>query len=270
MQTIFDLLMLSVTELLYLLGILIVVGFALGALENISSRWLYQAFGKKGILLTACIGTPVHEAGHALMCLVFKHKILEIKFLDLQAKDQTLGYVRHAFNKSSLYQCAGTFFISMGPIFSGTLAILFFMYFLQPGLFQTLQNAVAFIPSGTTLGDLGHWSVYFVTFLYKAIWAGSFLSAQFWLFLFLSMCVASHIALSPADIKGAAYGLAVIFCVVIIGNFIAYFLDIETLPYVLELARFNIYMLSVLSIAVGFSVLTAVLAGIASMVRRSI
>ena len=69
MQTLLNVLILSVTEIVYLFGILIVVGFLLGWIESVSNRWAYQAFGKLGIMLTACIGTPIHEVGHALMCL---------------------------------------------------------------------------------------------------------------------------------------------------------------------------------------------------------
>ncbi|HWR43576.1 hypothetical protein [Sporomusa sp.] len=272
MQTLLNVLILSVTEIIYLLGIIIMVGFLLGWIESVSNRWAYQAFGKPGIMLTACIGTPIHEVGHALMCLIFGHKIISIKLFDINPKNSTLGYVNHSFDKHNLYQIIGNFFISLGPIFSGTAAILSFMYMLEPNTFKALQKHVVSAPvDSNNLVDFIIWSGHSIMIVFRGIFnSGSIGSPSFWVFLLLAICTASHIALSKEDIKNSISGLVVTLFVVVLFNMGASLCGFETLKYVLIVAKYNIYLVSVLSVSITFSLVTALIMGIFCRIKRSI
>ena len=272
METLLHVLILSVTEIVYLLGILIVVGFLLGWIESISNGWAYQAFGKPGIMLTACIGTPIHEVGHALMCVLFGHKIHSIKLFDINPSNSTLGYVYHSYNKHNLYQVIGNFFISLGPIFSGTAAILFFMYMLEPNTFKALQKYVVSAPvDSNNIEDFIKWSGHSVMIVYtQLVNSGNSASLNFWIFLLLAICTASHIALSKEDIKNAISGLVVTLLVVVLANIGAALCGIGTLKYVLEVAKYNIYLVSVLSVSIAFSLVTALIMGMLYRIKRLI
>jgi hypothetical protein len=272
MQILLNVLILSVTEIFYLLGMLIAVGFLLGWLESVSNGWAYQAFGKPGIMLTACIGTPIHEAGHALMCLIFGHAIISINFFDVNPKNSTLGYVNHSFNKHNLYQMMGNFFISLGPIFSGTAAILFFMYLLEPNTFEALQKYVVSAPVDShNLVDSIKWSSHSIMIMSRGIFnSGNIHSPNFWMFLLLAIGTASHIALSKQDIKNAISGLIVTFFLVVLLNVGAALCGIETLKYVLIIAKYNIYLVSVLSVSIVFSLVTALIMGTFCRVKKLI
>lgn len=270
MQILLNVLILSVTEIVYLLGILIAVGFLLGWIKAVSDKWAYQALGKPGIMLTACIGTPIHELGHALMCLIFGHKINSIKLFDISPENSTLGYVNHSFNKNNLYQVSGNFFISLGPIFSGTTAILFFMYMLEPTTFKALQKYVVSAPvDSNNIVNFIEWSSHSMMIVYTGIVnIGNLNSPSFWLFILLAICTSSHIALSTEDIKNAISGLVVTLALVVLFNMGATLCGIETLKYVLIVAKYNIYLLSVLSVSVAFSLVTALLMGILCRIKR--
>jgi hypothetical protein len=272
MQALLNVLILSVTEIVYLLGILIAVGFLLGWIESVSNEWAYQALGKTGIMLTACIGTPIHELGHALMCLLFRHKINSIKLFDINPKNSTLGYVNHSFNKHNLYQTSGNFFISLGPIFSGTAAILFFMYMLEPNTFKALQKYIVSAPlDSKNIPDFIKWSGHSMMIVYTGILnSESISSLSFWIFLLLTICTSSHIALSKEDIKNAISGLVVTFLVVVLFNMGASLYGIETLKYVLTVAKYNIYLVSVLSVSIAFSLATALIMGIFCRIKKLI
>lgn len=272
MQTLLNVLILSVTEIVYLLGILIAAGFLLGWIESVSNGWAYQAFGKSGIMLTSCIGTPIHEIGHALMCLIFGHEIISIKFFDIKPKNSILGYVNHSFNKNNLYQMVGNFFISLGPIFSGTAAILFFMYVFEPNTFGALHKYVVSAPvDSNNLGDFIKWSGHSIKIVYRGIFnSGSSGSPRFWIFLLLAICTASHIALSKGDIKNAISGLVVTLFVTVLFNMGASLCGIDTLRYVLIVAKYNIYLVSVLSVSIAFSLATALLMGISYKIKSLI
>ena len=269
MQTLLNVLILSVTEIFYLVGVLIAVGFLLGWIQSSKNKWAYQAFGKIGILLTGCIGTPIHEAGHAIMCLLFGHKINSIKFFTMNPNTTILGYVNHSFNKHNLYQASGNFFISLGPLFSGTAAILFFMYLLEPYTFNALQRYVIAAPlDSNTIMGLIEWSGSSMVVVYTGIFSSkNFGSPSFWLFLMLAICTASHIALSKEDIKNAISGLVVTLLTIVLINMVAAFWEMETLKYVLILAKYNIYLVSVLSVSIGFSLITALIMGLACKIK---
>lgn len=267
-----NVLILSVTEIGYLLGILVAAGFLLGWLKSVSDQWAYQALGKLGIMLTACIGTPIHEVGHAIMCVLFGHKIIAIKFFDINPKNSTLGYVNHSFNKYNPYQTCGNFFISLGPIFSGTAAILFFMYMLEPNTFHALQRYMVSAPvNSDNIVDLIKWSTHSMMIVYTGIVNSANTSApSFWIFLFLAICTSAHIALSQEDIRHAVSGLVVTFFVVALFNIGALLFGVETLTYVLKVAKYNIYMISMLSVSVAFSLVTALIMGVFCRIKRLI
>jgi len=270
MEMVWNILLLTGIELIYLLGIILAAGFLLGSLETLSNQWAYNALGRQGILLTSFIGTPIHEAGHALLCILFRHKITAIKFLDLNPQAETLGYVQHSFDKQSLYQSMGTFFISMGPIFSGTASILLFLYFLEPDVFYVLQQIAANAPLDATSTELIQWFEYSIKNFYGEIVNFTKLGSwQYGLFLFLAISVSSHIALSTTDLKNMMSGLGVIFCAAVAGNTVAALIEIDTLHYVLLLAHYNIYLLSVLSVSILFSLFTACLMGGLCFIKRS-
>ena len=66
-QQLFEALKISSLELITLVGPLIVLGLILGIMERKANRYFFAAYGMKGILATAWLGTPIHELGHALM-----------------------------------------------------------------------------------------------------------------------------------------------------------------------------------------------------------
>ena len=79
-NSIFQILLTSVIQLFSLIGVIIVIGFLLGYLESLTRMYWSRAFGRKGFLLTAWIGVPIHELGHAIMCVLFRHKIVATQF----------------------------------------------------------------------------------------------------------------------------------------------------------------------------------------------
>ncbi len=64
--------------------------------------------------LLSFFGTVLHELSHAIMCVIFRHKIEKIVLFTL--KDQKArGYVNHQYNPRSMYQCLGCFMIATAP-----------------------------------------------------------------------------------------------------------------------------------------------------------
>ncbi len=256
---IFTVFRLSLFETFYVTGSLILVGMILGLLENRANFYVQRIFGRKGILVTAWIGTPIHELGHLLMCYVFRHKITKLKLFSRKEKDGTLGYVNHSWNPKSLYQNIGNFFIGMGPIFSGTAALIIGMHLLLPDSFARVADYLTLESSQP--------DKYILTKIF-ALTAGLFqsifsvenlLSLNFWIYFALAIAISSHIALSKEDLKGAGRGFITILFFILLINLIALIFNTDFSGLFAEILALNVYLVAFSMISIVFSLIRLVL-----------
>ena len=179
--------------------------FLFGKIIALCNGAFYRNFGSRGRAVcyaTGFIGTPVHEASHALMCLIFGHRITDIKFFQLNSSDGTLGYVHHAYNPRNLYQKVGCFFIGIAPVLVGALILAGLLYLLLPELFAGVSAEIAAVDfAGDAGASLGHiWRSFVLMFSYIGTW-------QWWVFLLVGSLIALHMTLSREDVKGALSGM---------------------------------------------------------------
>ncbi|AKB43340.1 hypothetical protein [Methanosarcina vacuolata] len=253
----------SLFDTFYVTGSLILVGMILGLLENRANFYVQRAFGRKGILVTAWIGTPIHELGHLLMCYVFRHKITKLKLFSHKEKDGTLGYVNHSWNPKSLYQNIGNFFIGMGPIFSGTIALIIGMKLLLPDSFTRVADYLTLVPAQP--------DQYILTKIF-ALTAGLFqsifslenlFSLNFWIYFALAIAISSHMALSKEDLKGAGRGFVTILFFILLINLVALFFNADFSGLFAEILALNVYLVAFSMISIVFSLIRLVLSAFA-------
>ena len=216
----------------YTLFLLLVPGLVLAYLMNVVAgrveHLAYQLMGRRIFLfIFGWLGTMIHELGHAVMCLVFGHRIKEMVLFDPSKAHQHLGYVQHSYNPRNPYHLIGNFFIGIGPIVFGVIVIYAAGWLLLSEHFlasfqaisydhRVLTNLDAFYRLGQQLlAALERFSALFVTSENLGRW-------QFYLFLYILFSVGSSIKLSKADIRGAFSGLLALivllsaFCFVLI------------------------------------------------------
>ncbi|WP_223590169.1 hypothetical protein [Neobacillus bataviensis] len=268
----FHMLLLSFIELIYLVGTLIAVGFILGFLERHSNSYLVRAFGPRGVLVTAWIGTPIHEIGHLIQCFLWGHRVTRVKLLQLNSSNGVLGFVEHQYNRNSMYQQVGNFFIGLGPIFSGIGSLILGMYLFVPQSFKTFQQQLR---EHISLEKL---DINVIKSIVGAILAISkslftienFINPLFWIFLVIAISISSHIALSKSDIQGSAKGLLTIFFLLVLFNLAAGLLHLDSYRLILKLAEFNAYVLALSGIAFLFSLLTLVVSYILYQIKKGL
>jgi hypothetical protein len=183
----------------------IVMQFFSGAIE----RKLCRLLGiKLYLLLFGWLGTCVHESGHALFCIIFRHKINEIKFFKPDLDSGTLGYVNHSYNPKSIYQSIGNFFIGIGPIILGSIVIYIAASLFLGEIIQSSgsEEASVFSRALSILGNLFHFS--------------NLLDWKFYLFLYVTLSVGGAINLSPPDLKGATKGFISVVLFLLLLNFL--------------------------------------------------
>ena len=202
------------SQLIWLLGLLFVFGLILYILARFTRLTYVKSAGRKlDVIVTGWIGTPVHELGHAVFCILFRHRILEMRLYTPNSTDGTLGYVNHAYNPGSTYQRIGNFFIGVGPIIFGAVVLYAALYYLVPekdAVFSGIEAQSSMLVAGVR----GNFSGIFeslwdttTTTLSAMFSRANFSDYRFWIFLYLAMCISSHMELSPPDIRGAKSGL---------------------------------------------------------------
>lgn len=202
------------SQLIWLLGLIFIFGFILYLLARFTRNTYVKSGGSTlDIFVTGWIGTPVHEIGHAIFCLIFRHQITEMKLYSPNSTDGTMGSVNHSYDPKSVYQKVGNFFIGIGPILFGTVILYLLLSYLVPNTKEILSSIDAqskvLIKSlhGEFQGVLSSLWVTTIDTLKAIFTKGNLLDYKFWIFLYLSMCISSHMELSPPDIKGAWRGL---------------------------------------------------------------
>ena len=236
------------------LGVFVVCGLIVSLCERIFTRLVGTGSGYAAIIASSIIGTPIHELGHAIMCLFFWHKINDVRLWQSPTRDGTLGYVNHSYNPKNPYQVFGNMFIAIGPIFSGLSMIMLILLLCYP---QSLGEYVT--RSGAIVEGNGGFLEMFRVSLSLAIGIFTEGSVEVWwrilaILLILSVCL--HISLSRVDIKGGLTSLPIYIIIVLLFAFITTLIGPHAVTACEEGLRFfAMFMLSLFMIVIIFSLI---------------
>ena len=195
-------------QLLLTVGIIVLFGFII-ALCRRGFVSIAGNVGYKLIIATSIVGTPIHELSHALGCVIFGHRIDDMKLFQPPSADGTLGYVSHSYNPKNLYHKIGNFFIGIAPILGGSAVILLMTRFMVPEVNADIARILGgvhisgeFLSFSTLSTYVGvAWEMILAIFDPK-----NFSNGWWWAFIILAVMIASHMELSLADIKGGFGG----------------------------------------------------------------
>ncbi|PEB41381.1 hypothetical protein [Bacillus pseudomycoides] len=269
--SIFHIFLTSLIQLFSLLGVIILVGFLLGYLESLTRTYWTRAFGRKGFLLSAWIGVPIHELGHAIMCVVFRHHIVAMQLFPTNTNNGYLGYVRHQYNQRNIYQRIGNFFIGIAPIFSGMAALILLMYYFVPQSYSVFIHALKTNAQATSINIDTLQNIFLSSMLLlKSLFTVSNLfNPLFWLFLFIAICISTHIALSKPDIEGSLDGIITMFILLFLFNSIARLFHYDSNQLIGNVVKYNTYLLAFSSIAILFSCIAVFISFICHKIKTA-
>ncbi len=197
-----ELLLYFVQLVLLTLGSICLCGLAV----RICSRAFAAITGSGAIFdATSIIGTPVHELGHAVMCLIFGHKIQKMKLWSLRPTDGVYGFVEHSYSRKNPWAVLGNLFIGVGPIFSGMAVVIMALCIFFPTQWSTYLSASASLPADTAgLLSLFKEAGILLLGIFSSIWKSPLYGI---LGILLILSVSLHITLSWQDIKGCLSSL---------------------------------------------------------------
>ena len=260
-------------HLFYFIGTVFLIGFAIYNLN----RLFYRIIGPHIWIcyLTGIIGTPVHELSHALACLIFGHKIQEMRLFQIDRKSGLLGYVNHSYNKKNLYQVVGNYFIGVAPILIGTLFLSLIMWWLLPTAFDEfsayLQDFSYLQQNGFSWKWLAYaWSVFlgYIRIIFLSISEGE----NWWIFMILALCISLHMNLSDLDIKGALRALPFLTVSFALLHILLFFISrsiYESFVQVINVAGSYLTGILLLSLVLAFFsvILSVICKGIISFIK---
>ncbi len=182
--------------------------------ERITQRRMAERFGWRSVMWTGWLGTPIHELSHVVMCWLFRHRVDEIALFEPDRESGRLGYVKHSYREGSWFEQIGNLFIGIAPLIGGSLVLAVLFWVFYP------DAAVAAIESSQNADENG--SIVMQTWTVASNIGSGILSienlstARFWIFIYLVLCVGSHMAPSWSDYRGAWRG-AVLATVLLLG-----------------------------------------------------
>ncbi|HQP96697.1 MAG TPA: hypothetical protein PLY68_10950 [Myxococcota bacterium] len=219
----------SLRMLLYGFGPVFLVAFLMAMVSGLINRAAQASIGYKAFIYMTAPGTVVHELGHAVFCLLFRHKINEISLFKPEP-DGTLGYVKHSYNAASIYQRVGNFYIATGPIWFGCVVVyLLSLLLIGTGLFSPVLNMSISAADLDTVGDAARLGGRFLENLLTPV--GALFTAEnakdwkFWVFIYLTISIGIHMTLSPADLKGGWPGFLLLLLLILIFNALVAIVD---------------------------------------------
>ena len=219
-------------QLAALFGIFFIFGFILSKLQEWTQKKYYQTIGWKGILWTAWLGTPFHEFGHYFFAKIFRHKVQSFNIFKPNQATGELGHVNHTYNKYSLYQNIGNFFIGAAPMIFGSLMLTLFLYLFLP------NGQDIFSPLANTNNLLNYILIGFTKTITSLFNLENLKSWNFWLFLYLSFCIASHLAPSKADRKNMWSGFFYIIAALLLINIFSLSFKLDTTGAILKISKY--------------------------------
>lgn len=244
---------------LYPIAAILVCGFVVWGCERLFVKLLGRG-GFKAVLISSIIGTPVHELGHALMCLVFGHKVKKMVLWQSRSADGTLGYVQHTYNNRNLYQRLGNLFIGTGPIFSGVAVLSLLLFFAFPGTWNAyFSSATALVGANASVGSILSSGLRIIP---NMIAEFSNKSVSVWLRIpavLAMLSVSLHINLSPADIKGSASAFPPYLVIALLVTVVTLLIG-TTGPVLEALQVYNAFMTAMFTVVLAFALAQVVLA----------
>ncbi len=245
------------TQFLSIVGIIYIFGFAVWALNRV----FYTMLGGKahGICVaTGFVGTPVHELGHAIFCLLFLHRITDIKLFSPSANDGVLGYVNHAYNKRNVYHQIGNFFIGVGPILFGSAVLFLLMHWLSPDMFTSVTQGIG-KGSELSFGAVFAAGKDMLAAMFKE---SDFTSMKQWVFFILAALITLHMSLSPADMKGSITGTVYIAILLFVINVVLSFIGLKAF----SMAKLTAYCVDIGLTIAGFLTFAVIVAAVVALI----
>ncbi len=232
------------------LGVMVVCGLVAWLARSVFMYFVGDS-ARAVLYASSVVGTPIHEFGHALMCIPFAHRITDMKLLMFPTRrSRTFGYVEHNYNRKNVWAVFGNLFISFGPIFSGLAVIVLVLNLCFPTQWTAyLESSRTMVESGASIQEMSGIIFSLLFSLFENIEENL---APAIVGLLIILAVSQHITLSFADIKGCLTALLMYTGIVAVFAGVTMMLGLQN-GIVSGLMQVNLPLLSIFCVTIAFS-----------------
>ena len=86
------------------IGVITLCGVFVALCQKLFIYFIGRSAGRAALSVLSIVGTPVHELGHIIMCVIGFHKITEVKLWQPADEKGVTGYVKHIYSRRNPYQ----------------------------------------------------------------------------------------------------------------------------------------------------------------------
>lgn len=245
-------------------GVILLCGLTVELCARLFSRLIGKGSGAV-FDVTAVIGTPVHELGHAAMCLVFGHRIERMRLWSPRSADGVYGFVEHSYNHRNPWARLGNLFIGLGPIFSGLLVLWLMLRLCFPvpweSYLATSRQMLAGAPSFYALLEQSVSLLQGILSAFRTDWIRSLIG------LLVMLSVSLHVRLSWQDIRGSASACPLYLLLLAVAALLTRLFGVREQVF-LGLRLWSLHALSFFLLIFTFSLLWILLALVGFLLRR--
>ena len=183
----------------------IALGLAVWAANRLFCYLVGDGAARPFLLGALALSTLLREVGHMCACLLFFHRIDDIRLLDLHAPDGELGFVEHSYRPRNPVALLGSLFYALFPVIVGLFAVLVILLCCFRGVLGPFFGEVALLgESGAGFSDYARVTFDFLPRLFTARASGVF-SAVVGSVLLLAIVSGIHV--SPRELADSISGL---------------------------------------------------------------
>lgn len=236
-------------------------------------RQLYVWFvgddsGRPLIVFSSVLSTPLREAGHAMMAVMFLHRVEDMRLLKLHDPKGEFGYVEHSYNPHNPVAVLGNFFYALGPVITGLFAVLIVLLTCFHGVLDPFLDQVRLLgESGAGFG-----SYVAATFsLIPALFAGGDAGVAVRILgcvLLLMLCLGIHV--TPREILDALFGCGILVAVMAVVTVMLLLFDLRVMRNVLSALRTFAAAVTALFLIVAAAAAAMLILGLAFGVIRTL
>jgi len=213
-------------------------------------------------LVTAWIGTPIHEFSHYLLAVLTNHKVVDLQLFKPDPGTGSLGYIHHSYRVDNFYQAVvGNTFIAIAPFFGGAAMI----YLISSLIFPEFKLFTGDVPRiyYLTINNALEWKSYllfgktafhFFNYLFETIFSPQMLHDwKLYVFLFLMLGIANHLSPSASDFKNFWYPLSILLGSITLLNLVIYPLVKNPESIVLTASKYIFFFMPILYLSIFIS-----------------
>ncbi len=209
----------------------VVLGLAVWLCQRTFCIFVGEYSGRPLLLAASALSTPLREAGHALGCMLFFHRIEDMCLFNANDPDGELGFVEHSYNPRNPIALLGNLAYALAPVALGLFAVLIVFLSCFRGVIGPFFDEIALLREGSAgFADYARTTFSLIPQMFGGGTAGV-VSKIIGTVLLVLICLGIHV--TPRDLADAFSGFLIYAGVAALTSFVLVLFDVRVVRMVI-------------------------------------